>query len=67
MVDRIISRAELQKLTGRSRSTIKRWDRERVGPPIVRFPSGQKQSRVGYRLSDVEHWIDSHVERAAAS
>lgn len=59
--ERIISRREFAEITGKSVTTLKRWDRREIGPRVVRFPSG----RVGYRLRDVEAWIDACTKRPA--
>lgn len=52
-MDRIIRAKELQQLTGLSRVTI--WRREREG----NFPKRVKLSvgAVGYRLSEVKEWL----------
>jgi len=51
--DRIIRMKELQLLTGLSRVTI--WRREREGnfPQRVRVSAGV----VGYRMSEVQRWL----------
>ena len=51
----IISPRSLPQVTGLSKSTI--WRLERAGqfPLSIQLSAG----RVGYRRSEVEHWLDS--------
>lgn len=55
MTDRIVRPAEAVTITGRSLATL--WRDEKAG----RFPKRIRlgENAVGYRLSDLQAWIDS--------
>lgn len=53
--DKIIRTKEVQELTGLSRTSIWRMERNEEFPARVQLSAGS----VGWRLSEVEHWINS--------
>lgn len=57
----IITREELANLLRLSLPTIDRMSRAKQGPARVRLSA----KRVGYRLRDVNYWLDGRVGEAS--
>ena len=64
---RVIDRKQWRQISGLSDAVIRRLDRGRKGPPLVRLSA----RRVGYRLGDCIDWLSLRAEtspdRRAAS
>lgn len=51
----LLTELELAKKIKKSRATLKRWRRERRGPPYIRI-----EGQVRYDDDRVDAWLDSH-------
>lgn len=58
MEKQFVSPVEAVKIVGLSRTTIWRLESEGGFPPKVRLSPG----RVGYRMADIQAWIDARME-----
>jgi predicted DNA-binding transcriptional regulator AlpA len=59
---RVLTRPEAVKALGVSIRTWERLEAAGDAPPKVRLSQG----RIGYRLSDIQNWLDRRCERAAS-
>jgi predicted DNA-binding transcriptional regulator AlpA len=58
---RIVSRAEAWRLCSLSPDTWHRLEERGQTPPLTRL----SERRVGYRLTDLRHWLDARRESAS--
>ena len=55
---RVVSRADGARLCGLSADTWHRLEERGQTPPLTRL----SERRVGYRLTDLRHWLDARRE-----
>lgn len=59
---RVITKREALRVTGLSEDTWERMERRGETPPLTRL----SERRRGYRISDLQRWLDARREGAAA-
>ena len=53
---KLLTRTRAAELLGRNRRTLEDWEKSNLGPPVVRFPSGQPY----YLAGDLETFVLWH-------
>jgi len=62
LTNRVATEREAARITSLSRLTLQRYRRSGAGPKFIRL--GVR--RIGYRLSDLEAWMEERAEKRAA-
>lgn len=60
---RLLNRSEAAEYLGRNRRTLEHWEAQRIGPPVVRLPSGMP----AYLIADLDRFIEQHRIEFSAS
>ena len=58
MDKKLLNRTESAAYLGKDRRTLEKWDKNGVGPHVIRLPSGLP----AYARDDLDGFIDSHRE-----
>ena len=60
---KLLNRGEAADYINRNRRTLENWDRQNVGPHVIRLPSGLP----AYTEEDLDEFVNSHRELKARS